>query len=251
MTTKSSKDIGDRIFDPQGRVPKGLRDRQLEEQIMRNPAGLTAALGGDMRNAIIAGEPGGIEAQEKAGQESFVSSDRLPIRGLNERGMKDYLIGQGFVFGEPLRGQDAIFIQCKLAPGWEKRASDHSMWSYLHDPQGRQRASIFFKAAFYDYDAHISFSPRYSYKKLYCNAAGDEVDYNEHTHLQFALTDCGKALERVGDLVESFSRAPDEDRRRLIDLEDTQNKLAQDVLERRFPEAKDPRAYWEAVSETA
>lgn len=93
MMAKSIEEIGDQIFDPHGRVPKGLRDRKLEDQIMRSPAGLGAALGGDIRNAIIAGEPGGIEAQEKAGQENFVASDRLPIKGLGEHGIREYLIG--------------------------------------------------------------------------------------------------------------------------------------------------------------
>lgn len=118
------------------------------------------------------------------------------------------------------------------------------MWSYLHDPQGRQRASIFFKAAFYDYGADISFTRRYSYSKLYCNAAGNEVDYNDHTHLQFALTDGGNVFERIGDVLESFTRAKDDDKRRLIDLEDAQNKLVRDTLRRRYPEADDPIAYW-------
>jgi hypothetical protein len=42
-----------------------------------------------------------------------------------------------------------------LPPGWKVVPTDHSMWSDLVDAKGEKRASIFYKAAFYDRDAFI------------------------------------------------------------------------------------------------
>jgi hypothetical protein len=50
----------------------------------------------------------------------------------------------------------------KLPEGWHIKATDHSMWSNLVDDKGRNRASIFYKAAFYDREAFLSFNRRFS-----------------------------------------------------------------------------------------
>ncbi|THA72479.1 hypothetical protein E6R60_26475 [Streptomyces sp. A0642] len=91
-----------------------------------------------------------IAEQEKAGQAQLVNSDRLPadIRG------REVLEGFGVVFGEP-DAADPMFCPATLPEGWRREASDHDMWSYLVDGQGRRRASIFYKAAFYDREAFI------------------------------------------------------------------------------------------------
>src|SRR6185436_8068032 len=44
----------------------------------------------------------------------------------------------------------------------KKIATDHSMYTDLVDDKGRVRASIFYKAAFYDRKADISFKRRFS-----------------------------------------------------------------------------------------
>lgn len=40
--------------------------------------------------------------------------------------------------------------------------TEHSMWSKLIDSDGLERASVFYKAAFYDRNAHITVNQRFS-----------------------------------------------------------------------------------------
>lgn len=67
--------------------------------------------------------------------------------------------------GDMVEGDD-LFMHATLPEGWEKRPTDHHMYSDLLDAQGRKRASIMYKAAFYDRDASIHAVPRFqaSYK---------------------------------------------------------------------------------------
>ena len=106
-----------------------------------------------LENMLIAMTHGGIEAQEKRGQSEFVATDKLPIQGTSDR--RELLESLGFEFGENI---DELFVAIKLPPGWKKEADAHSMWSSLIDEHGRKRASIFYKAAFYDRDAFIQWS---------------------------------------------------------------------------------------------
>jgi hypothetical protein len=57
---------------------------------------------------------------------------------------------------------DDLFWNVTLPEGWEIKATDHSMWNDLFDNKGRKRANFFYKAAFYDRDAFISFRTRFS-----------------------------------------------------------------------------------------
>lgn len=62
---------------------------------------------------------------------------------------------------------DAIFQMAQLPKGWEIKRTDHSMWTKLCDEKGRERASIFYKAAFYDRSAHMSVSRRFKIDTYY------------------------------------------------------------------------------------
>ncbi len=105
-----------------------------------------------LENLMTASEPGGIERQEKQGQTEFVNSELLPVE-INS-GNKATLEKYGVVFGEPLK-DDPLFCEALLPDGWGKKTTDHSMWSELYDDKGIKRASIFYKAAFYDRKAHL------------------------------------------------------------------------------------------------
>jgi hypothetical protein len=115
-----------------------------------SPAAMIAALTGDLENAMIAATPGGIEAQEARGQKDFVANNTLPIKC--NFCTREQLEEMGIVFGEPV---DDLFVEVQLPKGWKKVPTDHSMWSDLVDAEGHKRASIFYKAAFYDRDAFI------------------------------------------------------------------------------------------------
>lgn len=101
---------------------------------------------------VLGQDPKAIEAQEARGQDQLVNSSQLPV---NIRGDKASLEAAGVQFGEPLKG-DPLFCNATLPAGWEKRPTDHSMWSELLDEQGNRRALIFYKAAFYDRDAFMN-----------------------------------------------------------------------------------------------
>jgi hypothetical protein len=92
-----------------------------------------------------------IEAQERAGQSQLVHSDRLPTALHSPREEFEAL---GFTFGDPDE-RDPMFAPATLPDGWKREGSDHAMWSYIVDQLGRRRASIFYKAAFYDRSAHM------------------------------------------------------------------------------------------------
>jgi hypothetical protein len=97
--------------------------------------------------------------QERAGQRQVVHSQSLPTTLHSPRAEFEAL---GFTFGEPDR-HDPLFAPATLPEGWTREGSDHAMWSYIIDPQGRRRASIFYKAAFYDRDAFMSLTTVYGY----------------------------------------------------------------------------------------
>jgi len=113
-------------------------------------------------------QEGAIERQESRGQADIVNSDQLPVMGTPGHPMygrpqpkQDAAwAATGIVF-EPA-GEGALFRDVVLPEGWSKRGSDHAMWSYLLDDKGRERASIFYKAAFYDRRAHVRIEPRFS-----------------------------------------------------------------------------------------
>lgn len=102
------------------------------------------------------GIEGAIDEQTAVGQREIVQSDVIPAR-INFGTEKD-LTDLGFVLGEPVEG-DPLFRRATLPPGWSREGSEHAMWSYLLDEQGRRRCSIFYKAAFYDRDAFLSIKP--------------------------------------------------------------------------------------------
>lgn len=100
-----------------------------------------------------------IGAQEKAGQRQVVHSQSLPTALHSPREDFEAL---GFTFGAP-DPHDPLFAPATLPDGWKREGSDHAMWSYIVDQSGRRRASIFYKAAFYDRDAFVSLNTVYGY----------------------------------------------------------------------------------------
>lgn len=113
--------------------------------------------------------PGGIEASERRGQLEFLESEILPTKihdlyvsnqPMEAGSGRRILESWGFRFGK-VCGGDTLFQQAKLPEGWSKKGSDHDMWSYIVDGQGRERCGIFYKAAFYDRSAHMDISTRF------------------------------------------------------------------------------------------
>lgn len=192
------------------------------------PAALAAFAKGDMDNFLTASTPGGIEAQEKAGQTTFVANSQLP-----KSCPRKELEQMGFKFGADV---DDIFVSVTMPAGWKKRATDHSMWSELVDEKGRKRASIFYKAAFYDRRADMNLERRYNINSYRgCDKDGNLTDPKDYNPPYFAVTvdDCGKEIHRIG-----FGPRDDYKSR------DEMHMQARAWLSERFPKWNDATAYW-------
>lgn len=193
-----------------------------------NPAAFSALAKGDLANYMAAplpdymaaSLPGGIEAQEKAGQDMVCKSELLP---LDCGGNKHVFESLGFVFGDPV---DRIFCKGTLPPGWSKKPTDHSMWSDFVDEKGRKRGAMFYKAAFYDQSAHMNLCPRFSIW------AYDDAATNGFR--QVSIKDGGVLIEKIGEYGDTDWSTKDE----LVDK-------AIAWLNERYPDWDSPVAYWD------
>jgi hypothetical protein len=206
-------------------------------------AAIKALQDDDMGNFEVAIAPGGIERQEAQGQADFVANNTLPIKCNYCK--RSELEGMGIVFGEPV---DSLFIAVQLPPGWKKQRTDHSMWSELLDDKGRKRASIFYKAAFYDRDAFIDTIRRYSFQVQ--PVGGYEGDYKSREWEAIA-TDCDEPVWHSGKLrPEPPYRSGDSQEARVEwlfwqDQKDTLGGLAEAWLDENKPKWRDVLAYWD------
>jgi len=204
-------------------------------------AALEALQNGDIENAITALTPGGIEAQERAGQLAFIANEILPIKC--NFCTREQVEGMGVQFGEPI---DDLFVSVQLPDGWKKVATSHSMWSELQDEKGRKRASIFYKAAFYDRDAFISLDTRFRAGSApVCGYDSPDYDFNA-TPTHGAVWDQGKIVWHTKQVAEK--PGPDssrEDSLTYYDLDDELKRQAVAWLTEHYPDYKDPLAYWD------
>jgi len=184
------------------------------------PAALQAAASGDLDNFVAASTPGGIEAQEAAGQQSFVANETLP-----KECPREALEALGFVFGDDA---DDIFINVQFPEGWTKKPTDHSMWSDLLDDQGRKRGSIFYKAAFYDRSSHMNLDRRFCLRQ----------DYEAKEHVQYRVLD-GDSIVFETDKVEC-----DQYSDKYWEAEQEMQKVATGWLNENYPDWENPSAYW-------
>lgn len=94
-----------------------------------------------------------IERMERSGQRQLVNSDRLPTQVIG--GTDADFKALGFTFGDP-DPCDPLFRPATLPEGWKREAGENSRGSSIVDALGRERVSVFYKAAFYDRSAHMS-----------------------------------------------------------------------------------------------
>lgn len=186
------------------------------------PAAGTAML----LEAMVRGSSDGlIEAQEARGQRSFVGSDTLP-RDTGHTPIDWARLGiklLGNVDG------DDLFQYVELPAGWKKQATAHSMWSKLCDEQGRERASIFYKAAFYDRGAHMHLTTRFRVTSDY--------DLHRSENKAVALVKDGETVVHRTDPRECSKQYWDDMR--------AAESAARAWLAERFPDFESPYAYWE------
>ena len=107
---------------------------------------------------LFGGNPNAIEDQEAKGQQELVMSSQLPVKVNSPRGVNaaEKYTELGIKVIEQTNG-DNLFLNVTLPDGWQIQPTGHSMWSKLIDANGKEIASIFCKAAFYDREAFINF----------------------------------------------------------------------------------------------
>lgn len=224
-----------------------------QPDFMWTPAVLGALAKGDLENAKIAGTPGGIEAQERAGQKALCASAQLPIAYGYESAPglgKAVLMEAGVKFG---RVVDNLFQEVVLPKGWAIQPTDHTMHSKLIDATGRTRARIFYKAAFYDRKADIKVTTRYG---IIVDSPEDYDAPGPHV---------GRVVD--GDIItvwqtdpimdtDDYVRArkepdwarglPEPQRQAVYDGQgrDRARKACKKYLDEHFPEWNDEQAYW-------
>jgi hypothetical protein len=120
------------------------------------------------------------------------------------------------------------------------------MWSYLVDEKGRERAAIFYKAAFYDRDAHISITSRYSYSVE--PACGYEDENYQSSEWIGVVKDAGKAIWQSPVRVPPEPKYNQENREPWRAWYDSKQELGDELsqwLSEHYPDWQNPTAYWE------
>jgi len=115
-----------------------------------------------------------IHDMEARGQQEVAAAmgTRLPSAGTvkydsheEEHPDKEILMALGFSFGAIME-DDPLWVEAKLPDGWSVQSTEHSMTSHVLDEKGRARASIFYKAAFYDRKASFYLKPRFEFESF-------------------------------------------------------------------------------------
>jgi hypothetical protein len=188
---------------------------------------------GFVLEAIVLGQGPAIKGQEARGQQDLVNSTTLPTEMGSYDGYttKTVMEQAGVKFLGPVEG-DELFQYVELPPGWKKVATDHSMWTKLVDDKGRERAAIFYKAAFYDRKAYMGLTSRYGINRDY------EREKNENVAVAH-VTD----RDQVIHTTEPLSLPADRDER--YKISDKALKAAGEWLKKNFPDWENPGAYWD------
>lgn len=113
---------------------------------------------------IVTGDVGHvIENQEKQGQNWLVREAKLPRKcNFSESIARDAYDHLGIKIVDLTKGDD-LFFDVELPRGWKIERTEHPMWTKLVDEKGRERMTIFYKAAFYDREAFSTLLRRFSF----------------------------------------------------------------------------------------
>ncbi len=188
---------------------------------------------GNLKNFMAAITPGGIEAQEKAGQMEEAERETLPA-DIGQKYKPDVIESWkqlGFIFGAKV---DDIFVEAKFPDGWKKRPTDHSMWSEIIDGKGRVRGMIFYKAAFYDRSAHARLTTRFSVRNDYERPLATVSVKDANGEVDFKVT--GLEQPDWEDRTEAEKRQTKQDQAFATCVE---------YLRNNYPDFENPCAYWE------
>ena len=211
---------------------------------------------------VAMGEGGkGIEAQEAQGQRELVQSSQLPAGLSSYRsgpGAKEIYEKLGIKVIGPSKG-DELFLDVELPVGWSKKATDHDMWSELLDDKGRKRAGIFYKAAFYDRNADISFERRIHLKVDRLGFINGDYSHENGKYKSKDTPFCGVVVDFDGtilfkteevEMIEEFNQPEnkggysDEYRELLFKTERELKDKCLAFLKENYPDYENVLAYW-------
>lgn len=177
---------------------------------------------------------GAIERQEKREQERSVANCMIARDfGYGERGAK----GRAALTAAGVRftGQgDDVLERVELPAGWKLEPTDHSMWSKLVDETGAERASCFYKGAFYDRRATVHVATRYRLQ----SDLSEDLDEHGNRHGRFTVVDARTSAVLFATEPGTLSYADDSYERH--------EKACVAYLDEHFPQWRDPGAYWGA-----
>ncbi len=199
----------------------------------------------ELGNRMAGRRPGlAIEESERKGQAALVAASKgksceLP-RDMREARPVLEAAGVKFLVDSP---GDQLFLRVELPAGWSIKPTTHNMYTDLCDEKGRRRASIFYKAAFYDRSARLSMERRYSIASYY-NEDSQDVAVAK-------VEDQGAVLFES----ERFQLLTDADRHGVWDREthtettpskrDVATAQCRAWLDEHFPNWGDVSAYWD------
>jgi hypothetical protein len=192
--------------------------------------------------AMVEGPSRSIENMEAQGQRELVASETLPVEVNHPRDTgRAILEAAGVVFGSPFP-DDPIFCPAKLPAGWKKVGTDHAMWSKLVDDKGRERAGIFYKAAFYDRSAFLNVTARFHIQPRFGDGTGI---------VGYEVRDGGKVVfsipvdePQVAPEMDAEQRSAVWTKRHEIE-ESAQATCADWLVNQGFPNWRDAAAYWD------
>lgn len=178
-----------------------------------------------------------IENQERQAQRSMVGSQRLPR--MVQFGLRYGLTWDAIcaTWGMTVGGEfDDLFNYVTLPAGWQIVASDHSMWTQLADEQGRARALIFYKGAFYDRRAHIVIQPRHYWNEDFESDAPNVLAqvWDRGVFPPAIIFEAGKAERK-----DRMDYSPE-----FQAQSNAMEKAAREYLATNFPDHYNPLAYW-------
>lgn len=203
-------------------------------------------------DAFVVGGPNAIDLQEFQGQSSLVVSDTLPASlwsgpaGFmsyedNQQIARTALESWSIKFLGPVPG-DPIFQFVQLPTGWGKVPTNHSMLSMLVDDQGRERARIIYKAAYYDRHADLVLQSRYGihescYDMKWVRSEDEEL-------FEAYVTDGGVVFNGHRVIYTSDVVVLEGDRQARYRATREAMKQAEEWLTANYPEFQNPTAYW-------
>jgi len=188
--------------------------------------------------AMSNGTEGLIEDMEAKGQQEMVKAagSRLPAEGTGPdwRGECFDWSLWGVKIGKAIEG-DEIWVEAELPKGWKIAATGHHMWSNLLDEKGRERASIFYKAA--SYDRSCAITPNCRYK-----SSIESTDIDDRNSPYFGLIIDGKEeIHRLGPFVDK----KEEHNTYMTSAYSIADKAARAYLNENYPDNGKPEAYWD------